>query len=203
MQTKSSRERDPGAKLARISEAAFDLFQRQGFRETTIDQIAEAASVGRRTFFHHFASKEAVLFDHLRARRETAIERLRVRPDDEPPLASLYAVFREQAEIGYEPRLLAPIRSVIAAQPELATQQFWSGSRAFETSLAGLLEDRDKTGLSSLEIRALTQMVVAWFTTAGQTYITEDRASLLECFDEVVAVCARATAEEFDSSSDA
>ncbi len=49
----------------RITEAAMDLFERQGYAATTVDAIAEQAGVARRTFFHHFASKDAVVFpDH-------------------------------------------------------------------------------------------------------------------------------------------
>ena len=49
----------------RITEAAMDLFERQGYAATTVDAIAERAGVARRTFFHHFASKDAVFFpDH-------------------------------------------------------------------------------------------------------------------------------------------
>jgi len=49
----------------RITEAAMDLFERQGYAATTVDAIAERAGVARRTFFHHFASKDAVVFpDH-------------------------------------------------------------------------------------------------------------------------------------------
>ncbi|MGO2112194.1 MAG: TetR family transcriptional regulator, partial [Pseudoclavibacter sp.] len=45
-----------------IRTAAIDLIESKGFDEATIDDIAEAAGVGRRTFFRHFPCKEAVLF---------------------------------------------------------------------------------------------------------------------------------------------
>jgi AcrR family transcriptional regulator len=51
----------------RLVDAAFTLFGEQGFEQTTVDQIAALAGVGRTTFFRMFASKEAVLFpDHER-----------------------------------------------------------------------------------------------------------------------------------------
>lgn len=55
--TKSERTR------ARIEQAALDLFERQGFHETTVAQIADAAGVAQMTFFRHFATKSRVLFD--------------------------------------------------------------------------------------------------------------------------------------------
>lgn len=46
---------------ARILRAALDLFARQGFFATTIEQITEAADVGKGTFFNYFPSKEHAL----------------------------------------------------------------------------------------------------------------------------------------------
>lgn len=52
--------------------AAVRLFQSQGYDETTVDDIAAAAGVGRRTFFRYFRSKEdAISPDH-----ETALARV-------------------------------------------------------------------------------------------------------------------------------
>lgn len=48
--------------LARvIAVAAVDLFERNGFAETTIDEIAAAAGISRTTFFRHCATKEAAV----------------------------------------------------------------------------------------------------------------------------------------------
>jgi AcrR family transcriptional regulator len=46
----------------RLAEAAFELFDERGFDQTTVDDIAERAGVGRTTFFRHFPSKEDVIF---------------------------------------------------------------------------------------------------------------------------------------------
>lgn len=42
---------------AELERRALELFASQGFETTTIDDIAEAAGIGRRTFFRYFASK--------------------------------------------------------------------------------------------------------------------------------------------------
>jgi AcrR family transcriptional regulator len=51
----------------RLAQAAFDLFNERGYEQTTIDDIAERAGLGRATFFRHYRSKDDVIFpDHDR-----------------------------------------------------------------------------------------------------------------------------------------
>jgi len=47
-----------------ILKAALSEFDARGFRETSMDRIAETAQVSKRTVYNHFASKEA-LFDAI------------------------------------------------------------------------------------------------------------------------------------------
>jgi AcrR family transcriptional regulator len=48
----------------RIADAGLRLFLERGFEATTLDAIADAAGIARRTFFHYFDSKEALLYGH-------------------------------------------------------------------------------------------------------------------------------------------
>lgn len=45
------------ADRARIAQVALALFERRGFDETTMDDVARVAEVSRRTLFRHFPSK--------------------------------------------------------------------------------------------------------------------------------------------------
>ncbi|MFJ9576093.1 TetR family transcriptional regulator [Streptomyces sp. NPDC101191] len=48
-----------------LATAAMELFATKGYEATTVDEIAAAAGVARRTFFRHFRSKEEAIFpDH-------------------------------------------------------------------------------------------------------------------------------------------
>lgn len=69
---------------AAIERAAFDLFEQQGFDDTTMEQIAQAVGVGKRTLFRYFPSKNDIAWgrfddslDHFR-RQFAAV------PDDVP-----------------------------------------------------------------------------------------------------------------------
>ena len=52
--------RPPATSHAAIEAAAFDLFTKHGFDETTTDDIAEAAGIGRRTLFRYYSSKNDI-----------------------------------------------------------------------------------------------------------------------------------------------
>src|SRR6202166_1353687 len=45
----------------RLFRAALDLFAQRGFAETTVEDITEAADVGKGTFFNYFPSKDHIL----------------------------------------------------------------------------------------------------------------------------------------------
>lgn len=49
--------------LAALIEHALDLFEKQGYEQTTVAQIARAAGVTEMTFFRYFPAKENVLLD--------------------------------------------------------------------------------------------------------------------------------------------
>src|SRR5437764_12449016 len=83
------RERHRKRTAADLEGAALRLFCERGFDAVTIDDIAAAADVSRRTFFRYFASKEdVILSDHPKRldELEAALDR---RPADEPALAAL------------------------------------------------------------------------------------------------------------------
>jgi AcrR family transcriptional regulator len=58
---KSRRARRAAATRGAIVAAALRLFARQGFRATTVEDITQAADVGKGTFFNYFPSKEHLL----------------------------------------------------------------------------------------------------------------------------------------------
>lgn len=193
------RDRRTRETRARIAGAALALFLSQGYAETTVDQIAEAAGVSRRTVFHHFPAKESMLLDHFAGRRDVALQRLRARPATEPALVSVHAVLRELCEQGYDRRLLAQIRAVLKAQPRLAGSQFSLGMDPFEKSAVAVLVSRPGQGHSLTEVRALTLMALSWLISAVQAYLCDGRPSLVECFDEAVAACLRWNAGDLGS----
>ncbi len=66
MNSRRGRSAEGRAEVRRdLVAAAVRLFRTRGYEETTVDDIAAAAGVGRRTFFRYFPSKEdAISPDH-------------------------------------------------------------------------------------------------------------------------------------------
>jgi AcrR family transcriptional regulator len=74
------RERRTAETRERLFRAALDLFAQKGFNETTVEDITEAADVGKGTFFNYFPSKDHILlaFGEMQlAKLQTAIEEAR------------------------------------------------------------------------------------------------------------------------------
>jgi AcrR family transcriptional regulator len=55
------RERKRRETLRRIAEQGLKLFLTKGYEAATLDEIAQAAGISRRTFFYYFKSKEDIL----------------------------------------------------------------------------------------------------------------------------------------------
>ncbi|HEY8481806.1 MAG TPA: mycofactocin system transcriptional regulator [Spirillospora sp.] len=53
---------------AALERLAFELFARQGFDDTTVDDIAAAAGIARRTFFRYFSSKNDLVWGDFEGR---------------------------------------------------------------------------------------------------------------------------------------
>jgi len=73
----TSRREQKAATRAAIKVAARRCFAREGFTDTAIADIAEAAGVAHGTFYVHFASKEGVLDELLEEFNAELVRRLR------------------------------------------------------------------------------------------------------------------------------
>lgn len=75
---------------AELEHVAFELFDRQGFQGTTIDEIASAAGIGRRTFFRYFPSKNDVPWGNF----EEELDRMRMHLKACPPQTPMMDAIR-------------------------------------------------------------------------------------------------------------
>ncbi|MFY1696913.1 MULTISPECIES: TetR/AcrR family transcriptional regulator [unclassified Solwaraspora] len=118
------RERKKERTRAALIDAAADLFDRKGYDETTVAEIAAVAEVSTRTFFSYFRTKEEVLFADNAERLRIAQAEIRLRhPGESPADVLLRTAQRIFATSTFSNELfarLAPIRvRLILASPAL------------------------------------------------------------------------------------
>ena len=92
------RERKKQQTRDAIIGAALDLFERQGYDATTVEEIAEAADISPRTFFRYFDSKVDVVMDKHERDSDDFAGRLAIRPAHEGPIEAMRQVI--SAELG-------------------------------------------------------------------------------------------------------
>jgi AcrR family transcriptional regulator len=91
------RERKKRLTRHRIVMAAVELFETQGYEQTTVAQIAAAADVDPKTFFNYFGSKDEVLFSDIDRDYDRLLGAITRRRPDENPGEVLARAVREFA----------------------------------------------------------------------------------------------------------
>lgn len=79
---------------AGIAEPAISLLLDAEFDSVTIEQLAKAAGISRRTFFRYFATKEEVVLTSFDVAGEELLEALRRQPAHLPPLLAVRQAMR-------------------------------------------------------------------------------------------------------------
>ena len=119
-----------------LRRAALASFARQGFANVTVTELAREAGVTERTFFRHFPSKEAVLFQDYETQVEWLSDALAQRPASE---SLIDAVLVSIASFPYD---LEVVRQAATARAELITADRIAGHlRVVQSSFAGVITE--------------------------------------------------------------
>lgn len=171
-----------------LTEAALKLLAFQGFEETTIDQMAAAAGVSRRTFFRYFQSKEDVIIEFLSDLGRQLSQGLSNRPATEPPVVALQNTLRVFTDTFWEhPEKSQRLAKVTVCTPALLArylerQVTWRASLS-----AGLAARMGVKPDADLRPAVLVAVAFAAFDTALMRWVeqgstTDLNALLSECF---------------------
>ena len=129
----SLRERTRRAVQSELIDAAQELFAQRGYEAVTVDEIAEAVGISRRSFFRYFGSKEALVLGKYDRQGESFAALLADRPAGEAPWAALRRMF--DGVVAY---ISDPDLAVRAAELDRVIQ-------ASETLRAGYLERMERS----------------------------------------------------------
>lgn len=184
----SLRERSRRAIQSELLQVAQRLFVEQGYGETSVDQIAAAAGMSRRTLFRYVSSKEELVLAKYDLVREECIDRLRARPSEEPVWVAMRRMF--DGIVGYlsDPQNASPaavVQRIVASTPEL---QAGALLRLEQMQRAICLEVIERyPRVSSLTAAALVGAAFACLS-AAQAHAERTGDALGPVLDEVMTV---------------
>lgn len=189
------RERTRRAVQRELLLVAIDLFAAQGFESTTVDQIASAAGLSRRSFFRYFKTKEAVLTETLAELGRQLAAELAARPADEAPWLALRRSFDGLVhEMSADSRALVMTRLMLdtpalqASHLQKATGWRTTLAAALAPRLVGPVTEADRR----LQADAVSGAALACLMAAQEEWVRADGARPLgELVDATMAAVGR------------
>lgn len=154
-----------------IRTSAYSLFAAQGYRDTTMEQIAAAAGVAPRTVYRYFPTKDTLVVTD--EDDERMLERFRTELAEHAPLDALQRTFQSVLVGGDEPvdRLR---RSLIASEPELQASmlRFVIGlADHFAQTIveqSGRPQDANEARALTGAVAGISLVIFRWDTTESQ-----------------------------------
>jgi AcrR family transcriptional regulator len=168
----SLRERKKQKTREAIQREATRLFQKQGYEETTIEQIAAAVDISPSTFFNYFPSKEdVVLYDAYDPMIATLFES---RPSDEPLSESVRIVLEQITETLERDREIILARSKLFLETPELRARLWSEVERTQGFLGVLLAERAGREANDFEFRVVAIALVAAMMEAASEWARRD-----------------------------
>jgi AcrR family transcriptional regulator len=170
------RERKKAKTRASIQEHALKLFHRQGYAETTMEQIAEAAEVSPTTVYRYFPTKpDLVIYDDL---DEPMIAALRDQPADMSSLEAMRQAITTVfgGSLGQQLEVQRQRADLIRDVPELRAAMIDEFARTLRL-MASAIAQRAGATADYEEVLALAGAVLgltlaAWLASEGDDWTT-------------------------------
>ena len=167
-------ERQRAALRQEIVETAVRLFTERGFEETTVDEIAAAVGVSRRSFFRYFGTKEDVLLSDLVGRGEAIARALEGRPVEEDAwTALLLAMAEARAEQGSDVAEDLAVGRMMLRTPSLRARHL-EKRLAWQAMLVPRLSRHVRAGDAELAATAVVATALACLDAATEAFVRAD-----------------------------
>ncbi|MFC1229372.1 MULTISPECIES: mycofactocin system transcriptional regulator [Streptomyces] len=182
-----------------LEQLGFELFARQGFDRTTVDDIATAAGIGRRTFFRYFASKNDLVWGDFEGQL-VKLETLLAAADPAAPtmdaLRGAVVEFNrfDSAVVTWHRQRMSLILRVPTLQADSALR--YESWRDLVTRFVARRMDLDRSDMTP---RLIGHTVLAACIASYEHWLTDEAASLEELLD----VSLRQLASGFDAGEPA
>lgn len=173
---------------AELSHIALELFTSRGFDATTVDDIAAAAGIGRRTFFRYFSSKNDVVWGEFDAELDRMRRYLRECPPDQPLLAALHGAVLDfnrfpDVETPWHRRRMRLILEVPTLQAH-STLRY----AAWREVVAEFVAQRLAVPKESMRPQAIAYAFLGVCLAAYEQWLRDDRTKLDEPLDTALTL---------------
>lgn len=186
-----------------LASAALDLFHARGFEAVTVEEIATAAGVSRRTFFRYYESKEDVMVEHLDKEGEQLLAALAARPLDEPPLLAIRNALIQAMEYSLkEPDIIRDTTRLLRETSGLRRAVMERRSR-LEERVAAMMTQRLGTTNEDNTPMLLAFLTRALNDTAFNAWYDHETDDITRLIDDLVGrlrTIASALPEEFNGA---
>ncbi|MEV8180212.1 TetR/AcrR family transcriptional regulator [Specibacter sp. NPDC078692] len=173
----SRRELNKAATHEAIASAALNFLRNQEMNSFTVDDVAAAAGVSRRTFFNYFSSVEAAVTSYTQRYLDTVITEFKARPAQESILEAAQAAL---SAVGNTADLAILAETVSLTQdPHLERFQLQAWDEC-TTKIADVARDRLPPDTSELYILALVGAIMGSCRAAVQIWCQEFGADTSE-----------------------
>ena len=154
-----------------LARTAVDLFAAKGYDDTTLDEVAAAAGVSRRTLFNYFRNKEDLALSGLAEQGELIAARFAERPADEDPWTSLRAAFQVLGEIDMSAERQLEMVTLLFGNESLRAGHAEKQAR-WQDLLAPLIEPRlPDSDRRALEARAIAAAAITCLQAATEEWM--------------------------------
>lgn len=169
---------------AELERVGFELFELHGFDEVTVEDIASAAGVGRRTFFRYYASKNALVWGDFEGQLAYLRELLASVPESVSTMEALRHVIvkfnhYDEHTLPWHRRRMALILSVPTLQAD-STLRY----NAWRQIVTEFVAQRADLPVNALEPVLIGNVALAASVAAYQLWLQDEGADLTALLDE-------------------
>lgn len=170
-----------------LARTALELFATQGYDETTVEEVATAAGVSRRTLFNYFDSKEDLALSGLSEQGDLIAARFADRSPSEDPWTSLRAAFQVLEEIDAPAERRLEVITLLFGSDSLRAGHAEKQAR-WRDLLAPLIEQRLAASAHvALEARAIAAAAISCLQASYEEWARlGGRSDLLDLYDVAV-----------------
>jgi len=180
--------RHPTTTRAQLSHVALQLFIEQGFDETTVDDIAHTAGIGRRTLFRYFPSKNDLPWGDFEAGLEDMRKFLAALPEDLPLMDALSAAIVDfnrfpAEEVPYHRKRMELLLNVpaLVAHSTLRYAAWREVIADFAAARLGVAPD-------ALEPRSIGWIFLGVSLSAYEQWLQQDDADLIPLIESALEI---------------